>query len=599
MTATSTSHSRSPLQAIKIYLPGILAFGLLVILPFVGVDDFTLFETTYWLIAGLLALSLTFAWGVGGIFSVGQTAFFGFAGYTYGVISTNWDSAVGTVIALVIAAIAGGLGAALLGYFMFYGQVGSLFVAIITLATTLILFNLFGSTSGDQYTIGEAALGGFNGMQRVPTILDLGFRGYYWFVVAIAGLVLAGLYWIYHHPFGRVFNATRVNEERTSLLGYDVRAIKIRGYVISGALAGVAGALHTSWGNTINPTVFSLNQVIIVATWVMVGGRTRLWGAFLGAALIQWLSSYLGTFAQQATPLIIGSVLILLVLLLPEGIAPFLEMLWRKIVPVGESLPDLSISEMKDHGDPMPARSAEYDILSVEDLRRRFGNFWAVDGVDLSFKSGQAYCIIGPNGAGKSTFFNLLTGRLSPTVGQVIYDGDPITTLMPHERAQRGISIKLQVPNVYQELSVYDNLWLAAAMRYRDPRHQQIHIAAILNEIGLQDQITKTAGELSHGEKQWLEIGMAAVTHPSLLLLDEPTGGMSRGETLRTVELVKRLAQRSTVIVVEHDMEFVRQLDARVTVFAQGKVFTQGSIETIQRDEQVLEIYLGKAHAHA
>lgn len=589
MTAISRS---AGLQKLRVG-PGLVLLVLLFLLP-LGADQYTLFNVTYYLISGLLALSLSFVWGVGGIFSFGQTVYYGLAGYTYGVVTLNLTGVFGTLLGWIAGIAIATLGAALLGYFMFYGQVGSLYIVIITLASTLVLYNLFGSTAGDQYKIGNAAIGGFNGMQRLPTLLNLDITLNYYLVVIIAALTLAGLMWLMRSRFGRVFNAVRVNEERTELLGYDVRAVKLIGFVIGGAIAGLAGVLFTSWGNTIYPTVFDLSQATLVAIWVMVGGRSKLWGAFLGAAIIESISNSLGTFAQQATPLILGSILIVIVLLLPEGFAPALQSLWERLVPPMRSLKLPSLFAADTLNASSRTHEHDYDILKVQGLKRQFGNFWAVKGIELEFKVGQAYCIIGPNGAGKSTFFNLLTGRLKPTAGQVLYDGEDITKLMPHERAKRGISIKLQVPNIYQEFSVYENLWLAAAVHYPDAKERLTQIAQTAAEIGLRDRLNKSASELSHGEKQWLEIGMAAVTAPDLMLLDEPTGGMSRGETLRTVALVKRLCQRSTVIVVEHDMEFVRQLGASVTVFAQGEVFTQGTIETVQRDNRVLEIYLGK-----
>jgi branched-chain amino acid transport system permease protein len=576
------------------FSPGLILLAALLLLPIVA-DPFTIVNSTYWLICGLLALSLSFVWGIGGIFSFGQTIFFGLAGYTYGVVSLNIQGIGGTILALCVGVIIAVLAATIIGYFMFYGRVASLYVAIITLATTLIFYNLFISTSGGQYQIGEAALGGFNGMQRVPTLLDLDITSSYWLVITISSLTLILLLLLRRSRFGRVFNAVRANEERTELLGYDVRGVKLTGFVIGGAIAALAGVLHTSWGNTINPTVFNLDQATLVAIWVMVGGRTKLWGAFLGAALIQSFSNFLGTTAQYATPLILGATLIALVLFLPEGIAPAIEKLWQQVFPINCQV-DLPLSTPISLVDTPLEINKSYEILIAKNLKRKFGNFWAVDGVDLEFKTGQPYCIIGPNGAGKSTFFNLLTGRLRSTGGQVIYDGEDVTALMPFERARRGISIKLQVPNIYHELSVYENLWLAAAIRYPNLVEKHAKMAQIVDEIGLRDRLNTRAGELSHGEKQWLEIGMAAVTDPRLILLDEPTGGMSRGETLKTVELVNKLANNSTVIVVEHDMEFVRQLGAFTTVFAQGKVLATGTIENIQQDERVIEVYLGKAH---
>ncbi|GAB4218411.1 MAG: ATP-binding cassette domain-containing protein [Synechococcales cyanobacterium] len=568
----------------------------LAVLPWVA-DLFTVVNVTYWLISGLLALSLTFIWGVGGVFSFGQTVFFGLAGYAYGVVSLNWPGAWGTVAGWGAGLAVGTLAAVLLGYFMFYGRVSSLAVAIMTLASTLMAYNLFLSTSGRAYRLGQAALGGFNGMQQLPSLLHLDIAGQYWLVLVAAAVVLAVLMGLRQQGWGWVLNAVRVNEERTELLGYDVRRIKLIGFAISGGVAAMAGVFHTSWGNSINPTVFTINQATLVAIWVMVGGRTRLWGAFLGAALIQGLSNYLGTVAQQATPVILGTVLVGIVLGVPEGLAPALERIWQRWFPhrsVFSLTGDPSLSSASMPSDHPPPSVAQYTLLDVRHLRRRFGQFWAVDGVDLTFQAGQAYCLIGPNGAGKSTVFNMLTGRLTPTTGQILYDQEDITPLMPHQRARRGISIKLQVPTIYPELTVYENLWLAAAIRYRDPHQRHAHMARVATDMGLLERLNQPAGQLSHGEKQWLDMGMATVSDPSLLLLDEPTGGMSRGETAQTVAFVRKLAQRSTVIVVEHDMDFVRQLGAHVTVLAQGKVFADGTMDILQHDEEVRRIYLGE-----
>ncbi|MBD2077093.1 ATP-binding cassette domain-containing protein [Phormidium sp. FACHB-592] len=578
-------------------LPGLVLLVILLCLPIV-LNDFALLEVTQWLIDGLLALSLTLVWGVGGVFSFGQTVFFGLAGYSYGIVSLNLSGWLGTLLGLLCGIVVALLVASFLGYFMFYGRISNLAVGIITLATTLIFYDLFNSMAGDQYRIGAAAIGGFNGMQRVPTLLNLEIIPHYLLVVIVSALVLAGLIGFRHCRLGRVLNAIRLNEVRTELLGYDTRAVKLIGFGIGGAIAGLAGVLHTSWGNTINPTVFGSGQAILVIILVLVGGKNHLWGAFLGATLLQSLSGFLGTFAQQATPIILGTTLVTIVLLLPGGIAPTLQQFWLRLSrwQYYPELPTLKakVGGIENKQDRKVGSGTAPNLLEVWQLKRRFGSLLAVNNVNLTFQPGQAYSIIGPNGAGKSTFFNLLIGHLTTTTGAILYKGTDITHLIPHERTKRGISAKLQHPNVFLELSVYENLWLAVAVHYQDAATQSILIVEMLHEIALYDRLTQQADTLSHGEKQWLEIGMAAIAQPTLLLLDEPTAGMSRGEMLQTVALVKRLAQRSTVIVVEHDMEFVRQLGATVIVFSQGEVLTTGSVETVQQDARVLEIYLGQ-----
>jgi branched-chain amino acid transport system permease protein len=207
------------------------------------------------------------------------------------------------------------------------------------------------------------------------------------------------------------------------------------------------------------------------------------------------------------------------------------------------------------------------------------------------------HCLIGPNGAGKSTCFNLLTGRYRPTKGEVRLGPTDITRLRPDQRARLGLGIKLQVPSFYAPLTAFENVWLAAYARLADGRASDRRAWAVLAGLGLSAKAGLTAGSLSHGEHQWLEIGMVVAGEPVVILLDEPTAGMSREETLRTVELVRALATDATVVVVEHDMEFVRVLDAPVTMFHEGRVFARGGIDELRADDRVLDIYLGRTAA--
>jgi branched-chain amino acid transport system permease protein len=218
----------------------------------------------------------------------------------------------------------------------------------------------------------------------------------------------------------------------------------------------------------------------------------------------------------------------------------------------------------------------------------------AVENVSLAFRGTGVHCLIGPNGAGKSTFFNLLVGRYRPTSGKVLFGGAPITGLEPHERVRRGLGIKLQVASIFQGLTTFENLWLAAYARLRESTAATRRAAQILDWLELRPQARDAAGALSHGQKQWLEIGMVLAGEPTVILLDEPTAGMTREETARTAALITELGKSVSVIAVEHDMEFVRQVDVPVTVFHQGSVFARGSLEELRRDERILDIYLGR-----
>jgi ABC-type uncharacterized transport system ATPase subunit len=237
-------------------------------------------------------------------------------------------------------------------------------------------------------------------------------------------------------------------------------------------------------------------------------------------------------------------------------------------------------------------------LVDVKGVTKRFGGLTAVSDVDLTVNAGEVHCLIGPNGAGKSTLFKLIVGLYPPTKGTIFFDSIDITEERSFARVQRGMSIKMQAPSVFKELPVRQNIQIALQGRVsgaeRDAEEERL-----LTLLNLASDTGKLAGELSHGQQQWLEIGMALALRPQLLLLDEPTAGMSPEETFKTGELVKSFnAEGMTVLAVEHDMAFVRQIAQRVTVLHLGEVFARGSLETILQDEKVAEIYLGKTHAH-
>ncbi len=587
------------------------AAGIVVVVAvalFAGVvPEFQALQLTQWILYGLLALSLTFVWGYAGIFSFGQAAFFGIGGYAYGVAAINLVGRTGETFSAVLVAVAvAALTAAILGYFIFYGKVGDVYLAIITLAFTLVLFTFMSSTAGPQYTIGEAPLGGYNGMIGIPP-LSYGWPGgsatplnvtQMLALVASGAVILAlGLRVLLRRPFGRIVAGLRENELRTQLLGYDVRRYKLIVFVIGGAIAGLAGSGYAMWGLIMTPTIFSLQQAALVVIFVLVGGRTSLLGAFVGAILLQGLSSVLGGSGGNASPIILGLILIAIVMVLPQGLVPAAGAFAQRFVPrLQPEPPQLPVLAASPERFPVGSgkESAEGEVLEAVDLRKAFGGLAAVDGVSLAFAQKGVHCLIGPNGAGKSTFFNLLVGRYRPTSGRVMFSGEEITRREPHERVRRGLGIKLQVASLYKELPVFENMWLASYAKTGNVDAANTRTSDILGWLDLTPRANDLVGALAHGQQQWLEIGMALATEPAIILLDEPTAGMTREETTRTAELVTLLGERASVIVVEHDMEFVRQLDVPVTVFHQGKIFAQGSIDELRRDERVLEIYLGR-----
>jgi urea ABC transporter ATP-binding protein UrtD len=231
-------------------------------------------------------------------------------------------------------------------------------------------------------------------------------------------------------------------------------------------------------------------------------------------------------------------------------------------------------------------------ILETQNLAKTFKGLVAIHDLDFQMEDETIECIIGPNGAGKTTFFNLLTGVLQPDHGTIMFDGTDITGDPLHRVAKRGLVRKYQTPTVYENLSVMQNLRIAATAE--EQRNVEERIEAAIDTIRLSPQRDQTAGTLDHGSKQWLEIAMVLVTKPRLMLLDEPTAGMTHEETSRTADLIKSINESGLpIIVIEHDLDFIRELSSHVTVLHQGEVLAQGDIDTIEANEEVQEVYIG------
>jgi urea transport system ATP-binding protein len=241
-------------------------------------------------------------------------------------------------------------------------------------------------------------------------------------------------------------------------------------------------------------------------------------------------------------------------------------------------------------------------VLSVKDLNVVFSGFKALKGVDLEVGDREIVTIIGSNGAGKSTLLDAIVGKSPVDSGHVYYHGRDITNFMPYDVARLGIGRKFQNPNVYNDLSVFENLLLAlkgshgvfSAIRSKVTRAKRDKIEQVLDRIGLLDKGFVKVSSLSHGQKQWVEIGMVMAQDPTVMLLDEPTAGMTADETYATGEIIKTIAQSHSVVVIEHDMEFVKQIAERIVVLHQGEKLAEGSVQEIQSNAKVIEVYLGR-----
>jgi urea ABC transporter ATP-binding protein UrtD len=241
-------------------------------------------------------------------------------------------------------------------------------------------------------------------------------------------------------------------------------------------------------------------------------------------------------------------------------------------------------------------------VLEARDLVKRFGGLVAIDHVSLEIATGEIRCIIGPNGAGKTTLFNVLTGDVKPDEGEVLLQGRRIDRLMPHRIARLGVVRKFQVPSVFSDVTVFDNMRVAAngtralpsLLRFEHQREASIR--QVLHDLALEDSSDVVAAHLSHGAVQRLEIAMVLVNEPSVLLLDEPTAGMTFDETLQTAELLRGIAasRNLTMVIVEHDIDFIKMIGDRITVVYKGRILTEGPHSEIEKSEEVRRVYLGE-----
>ena len=239
--------------------------------------------------------------------------------------------------------------------------------------------------------------------------------------------------------------------------------------------------------------------------------------------------------------------------------------------------------------------------LAVEDLTVSFDGFKAIDNLTLYIDKNELRVIIGPNGAGKTTLLDLICGKTKASAGSIKFRNEELTRLSEHTRVRRGIGRKFQTPSIYENLTVFQNLEVSfpkgrsvlGALFFKCSDEVKARVQVVAEEVGLADALPMEAGLLSHGQKQWLEIGMLLMQEPELLMLDEPIAGMSARERELTAELLQRICRNRSVIVIEHDMDFVKQIAHKVTVMHQGKILAEGSMEKVQNDPKVIDVYLG------
>jgi branched-chain amino acid transport system permease protein len=560
----------------------------LLLLP-LAVGDFWAYQLGLLYLYAIAALGIGLCWGRTGFLPLGQGTFFGLAAYLSGLALIRFEQSPWLIVLLPLAACASGLLAFAIGVLVFRrrGESGPYF-SMITLALSLLAYQVANNW--------ESVTGGFNGLKGIPGLPGLDSYTAAYEVAAVALAVSTfGVAWLYRAPLGVLWAALAHNERRVVLFGFDGNRLKAVAFGVSGLLAGIGGALYAPQQGLVTPQLCGFGLSADLVIWAAVGGRFRLLGPVLGAVLIGALTSGLRD-RFQFWEIGIAIVFIAVVLLFPQGLIGVFAPLERRFGRRFAAAPGIAAPARKEPG--IAAR------LVVEDIRVRLGEVTILDELSFALDRPGIYCVIGPNGAGKTSTFNMLSGELAPQSGRVSFDGQPLTRLATHKIVRLGIGRKFQIPSVFPALAIADNvgiaLWSARTTRLEllRPRLRR-WTSPVLEALSarypfLADQ-ARTAAELSHGERQILELSMALLGEPRLLLLDEPCAGLSPQETAQVIDVIRWASERrgATVVVIEHDMSLVRKLADHVFVLHNGRLMAEGTVAEIQGNAAVKAIYVG------
>lgn len=545
-----------------------------------------------------VALTVDILWGYTGILTFGQSAFFGIGAYAVGLIFTHVGYGPGYATLAFFAAVVGAMiVAAVVGWLAFYHGASPLYGSVVTLVLPIVVSQIL--YSGGNFTGSSSGLSGF---ESFDVSIEAWFR-----IAGVFLILLTALAWIFvRSDAGKVLVAIRENEQRCEYVGINVSRVKILLMIVCAAVAAVAGYLFAGVQMVVAPEYAGFVFGTELLIWVALGGRGSLIGPVLGTLVLDVSTSYLSGNLPFVWKLIIGIAFVVVIVALPRGLMPLIAGAVRRLLGRGkevraETAPTLAAATEQPFAG---LQGGGAQALAVSGVRKHFGSLVVLDGIDFSAQRGELLSLVGPNGAGKTTLMRCIADGGERSGGTVRVNDHDIGRLPPYACVAFGVGRKFQNANVFETLSVAEALRIARSRLVR-PSLSQHSTTLELPEValqviratGLDRDLQREVRHLSHGEKQALELAMVLALEPSVLLLDEPTAGLTKSERTLIGGILVDLAQRHRlcILLVEHDLDFVREISSRVIVMHQGKIVLDGTVDDVVNSELVRTIYAGGA----